>query len=100
MEYLNIICFCFLFQSIPDAIDCIDDDEIVNCPSSDCEEDEIAVATEDDLNNIGSGVESDHTHNSSSVCELPDCGDLEEEEEEGASSAIKVRYLFFFFLVQ
>nr|XP_036219718.1 uncharacterized protein LOC106619800 isoform X3 [Bactrocera oleae] len=65
--------------SIVNAAGYIDDNDNVNCHSSDCEEDE-AAATEDDLNIIGSGIESDITQNSSSIGELRDCIDLVEEE--------------------
>ncbi|XP_036346223.1 uncharacterized protein LOC118755498, partial [Rhagoletis pomonella] len=63
--------------SIADAADYDDGgDDIAECNSSDDEEE--AAATEDDLNILGSGIESDITHNSSSVCELQNCPDLEE----------------------
>ncbi|XP_049312988.1 serine-rich adhesin for platelets isoform X2 [Bactrocera dorsalis] len=67
--------------SICNAAGYIDDND--NCHSSDCEEDETA-ATEDDLNILGSGIESDLTHNSSSFGELRDCIDLVEEGNHGA----------------
>ncbi|XP_050335625.1 klarsicht protein isoform X2 [Bactrocera neohumeralis] len=69
--------------SIVNAAGYIDDNDNVNCHSSDCEEDETA-ATEDDLNILGSGIESDLTHNSSSFGELRDCIDLVEEGNHGA----------------
>uniref|UniRef100_A0A0K8WJL6 Uncharacterized protein n=2 Tax=Bactrocera latifrons TaxID=174628 RepID=A0A0K8WJL6_BACLA len=69
--------------SIVNAADYIDDNDNVNCHSSACEEDETA-ATEDDLNILGSGIESDLTHNSSSFGELRDCIDLVEEGNHGA----------------
>lgn len=77
-----------IFQSIVDAAGYIDDNDDVNCQSSECEEDE-ASATEDALNILGSGIESDITHNSSSVEELHDCIDL---VEEGNCDAAKVNY--------
>ncbi|XP_011183762.2 klarsicht protein isoform X1 [Zeugodacus cucurbitae] len=64
--------------SIVDAVGYIDDTDNINCHSSDCEEDETA-ATENDFNILGSGIDSDITHNSSSVGELPNCIDLVEE---------------------
>ncbi|XP_039965136.1 serine-rich adhesin for platelets isoform X3 [Bactrocera tryoni] len=69
--------------SIVNAAGYIDDNDNVNCHSSDCEEDETA-ATEDDLNILGSGIESDLTHNSYSFGELRDCIDLVEEGNHGA----------------
>ncbi|XP_054733469.1 klarsicht protein isoform X2 [Anastrepha obliqua] len=54
------------------------DDQDNECNSSECDEDE-AAATEDDLNILGSGIESDITHNSSSIYELQNCADLVKE---------------------